>query len=97
MGRDGRIRGPSEITEANVTRQIASARQAVASASGLLDPAVQARAANPPAEASALARALVSALTGTHDARTPQAAAAVMLMAVSKLRDKMAINDANAR
>jgi AbiV family abortive infection protein len=87
MGRDGRIRGPSDITEADVTRQLDRAGQAVASASGILDPAVQARANDPPAEAAELARALVSALTETHDARTPQAAANVMLTAVRTLRD----------
>lgn len=93
MGWDGRICAPSDITEANVTSQLDRARQAVASASGILDPAVQARATDPPAEAAELARALVSALTETRDARTPQAAAKVMLTAVSMLRDKMAVND----
>ena len=93
MDRDGRIRGPSDITEADVTRQLDSAGQAVASASGLLDPAVQARATDPPAEAAELARALVSALIEVPDARTPEAAANVMLMAVRKLRDCMAVND----
>jgi AbiV family abortive infection protein len=89
MRRDGRIRGPSDITEADVTRQLDRARPAVASASGILDPAVQARATDPPAEAAELARTLVRAVTETHDARTPQAAAKVMLTAVSMLRDKM--------
>jgi hypothetical protein len=89
MRRDGRIRGPSDITEADVTRQLDRASQAVASASGILDPAVQARATDPPAEAAELARTLVSALAETHDARTPQAAAKVMLTAVSMLRDKI--------
>jgi AbiV family abortive infection protein len=96
MGRDGRIRGPSDITEADVTGQLDRTRQAVASTSGILDPAVQARATHPPAEAAELARALVSALTETRDARTPQAAANAMLTAVNMLRDKMAVNDANA-
>jgi AbiV family abortive infection protein len=86
MDRDGRIRGPADITEADVTRQLDRARQAVSSASGLLDPAVQARATDPPAEAAELARALVSALAEAPDARTPEAAANVMLTAVSKLR-----------
>jgi AbiV family abortive infection protein len=92
MGRDGRIRGPSGITEADVTRHFDRARQAVASASGLLDPAVQARAIDPPAEAAELAHALVSALTETHDARTPEAAAEVMLTAVGMLRDRMTVD-----
>lgn len=95
MDRHGRISGASDITEADATRQLDRARKAVASANGLLDPAVQARATDPPAEAAELARALVSALTETHDARTPEAAADVMLTAVTMLRDKMAVNDAN--
>jgi AbiV family abortive infection protein len=89
MDRYGRIDGPSDITEAEVATQLARAVRAVSSASTLLDPAVQARVKNPPAEAVELALALVSALTETRDARTPEAAAKVMLTAVSKLRDRM--------
>jgi len=96
MDKDGRIRGPSDITEADVTRQLDRASHAVASTSGLLDPAVQARATDPPAEAAELARALVSALTEARAARTPKGAAKVMLTAVGKLRDKMADYDPNA-
>jgi len=96
MDPDGRIRGPSDITEADVTRQLDSGRRAVASAIGLLDPAVQARATDPPAEAAELAWALCSALTEAHDTRTPEAAVNVMLTAVSKLRDRISANDAQA-
>jgi AbiV family abortive infection protein len=96
LDRHGQIRGPSDITEADVMRQLDRASHAVASTSGLLDPAVQARATDPPAEAAELARTLVSALTETRDARTPKGAANVMLTAVSKLRDKMADYDPNA-
>jgi AbiV family abortive infection protein len=97
MDRDGRIRRPSEITEADVTRQLESAGQAVASTSGLLDPAVQARATDPPAEAAELAQALVSALSEAHDASTPEAAAKVILAAVNKLRDSMAVKRRETR
>jgi len=89
MDQDGRLRGPSDITEADVTRQLDSARRAVASAIGLLDPAVQARVTDPPAEAAELAWALGSALTEAPYARTPEAAVNVMLTAVSKLRDRI--------
>jgi AbiV family abortive infection protein len=97
MDRDGRIRQPSEITEAEVTTSLARAVQAVSSASALLDPPAQARMTNPPAEAVELAQAMVSALTETRDARTPKAAAEVMLKAVRRLRDRMAVIDADGR
>ena len=93
MDRDGRIRGPSDITEAEVTSELGRAGQAGSSASGLLDPAVQARVTDPPAEAAELARALVIAVTEAPDARTPEAAAQIMLTAVSKLRGRMAAID----
>ena len=94
MDRSGRIREPSEITEAEVTSQLARARQAANSAGWLLGPEAQARLAHPPAEAVELARALVSVLTQAGHARTPEAAVDVMLNAVSKLRHGMAVQDA---
>src|SRR5262249_44546050 len=60
----------------------------------LLSPEAQARLAHPPAEAVELARALVSALTQAGNARTPEAAVDVVLNAVSKLRDGMAVKGA---
>jgi AbiV family abortive infection protein len=94
MDRAGQIREPSEITEAEVTSELARARQAADSAGLMLGPEVQARFANPPAEAIELARALVSVLTQAGHARTPEAAVDVMVNAVSKLRDGMAVTDA---
>jgi AbiV family abortive infection protein len=94
MDRSGRIREPSEITEAEVTGQLARARQAAHSARWLLSPEAQARLAHPPAEAVELARALVGALTQAGNARTPEAAVDVVLNAVSELRDGMAVKDA---
>ncbi len=94
MDRGGRIREPSEITEAEVTSQLARARQAAGSAGLLLGPEAQARLANPPAEAIELARALVSVLTQTpRYARTPEAAVDVMLNAVSTFRNGMAVKE----
>jgi AbiV family abortive infection protein len=94
MGPTGRIREPSEITEAEVISQFARARQATASAGMLLDPEVQARIARPPTEAIELCGALASAVTLAGYTRTPEAAAEVVLDAVRKFRTTMAIKDA---
>lgn len=91
---DARIREPSEISEAEVTTQFVRARQAAASAGMLLDPEVQARIARPPAEAIALCAALARALTLAGYARTPEAAADVMLDAIRKFQTTMVIKDA---
>lgn len=97
MDRGGRIREPSEITEAEVTSQLARARQAAESAGLLLGPQGQARLANPPAEAIELARALVSVLAQTpRYARTPEAAADVMLNAVSRFRNGLTVKEIEA-
>jgi AbiV family abortive infection protein len=88
MDRSGMIREPSEITETEVSSELARAQQATKSSSLLLGPEVQARLANPPLEAVELARALVSALTEAPYARTPEAAVDVMLNAVCKLRER---------
>ena len=88
MGRGGRIREPSEITEAEVASQLVRARQAARSVAVMLDPEAQARVTNPPAEAVELAGALVSALTRDRHARSPEAAVDVMLNAVRKLQSE---------
>lgn len=82
MDRAGRIREPSEITDAELTGQLARARQAVASAHWLLAPEARARLANPRREAIALAQELACALTRAGHARTPEAAVDVMLNAL---------------
>lgn len=89
VGPSGRIREPSEITESEVTGQLARARQATASAGMLLDPEVQARIARPPVEAIELCGALASALTLAGYTRTPE-----VLDAVRKFQITMAIKDA---
>ncbi len=89
MDRSGRICEPSEITEAELASQLGRARQAATSAALLLDPNAQARLANPPAEVTGLASALITALIQEGNARTPEAAAQIMLSAVRNLRDSM--------
>ena len=91
MDRAGRIREPPEITEAEVTSQLARARQAAHSADWLLGPQARARLANPPEEKIELAQALVSVLSQPGHARTPEAAVDVLLDAVSMLRNDMAV------
>jgi AbiV family abortive infection protein len=87
MDQTGRIREPSEITDAEVTTEIAHARQATASAAWLLTADARARLADPPAEAIELACALASALTRSGHGRTPEDAADAVWRAVCKLRD----------
>jgi hypothetical protein len=88
MDGGARIREPSEITEADVSGQLARARLAVASAGSLLSAEMQSRIANPSAEAREFARAMVEALTETGHDRTPEAAADVMVKTVSRFRDR---------
>jgi len=97
LDRHGRIRRPSEITPAEVAQQLARARQVASSASPLREPGLQARLADPPAELIELSRALVRAYAEAGDVRSPRAAAALVLRAVSKLRQQLAASDAAAR
>ncbi len=94
MDRARRIREPSEITDTELASQLARARQAVASASVLLNADAQTQIANPLPEASEFAAGLVEALAEAGYARTPEAAADVMVKAVSKLRDRIEARDA---
>ena len=87
---DGQVRLPSQVTGADVPAQLGRARRAASSASVLLDPAVQARLVDPPAEVVEFCRALVSAFAEAGYSRTPEAAATVMLDAVSKLQEQVA-------
>lgn len=97
MDRAGRIREPSEITEAELASQLERARQAGASAALMLGPEAQARVANPPPEVVELASALVSVIIEAGNGRTPEAAARIVLDAVGKLRDSMATEGAPGR
>jgi AbiV family abortive infection protein len=87
MDGTGRIREPSDISEADLATQLARARLATASTAALLGPDAKARFVNPPPEAIELASAVVSVLTRAGSARTPEAATDVMLNAVIKFRD----------
>src|SRR6266851_2395313 len=91
MDRDGRIRRPSEITENEVSAQLGRARQAASSACLLRDQTAWLR--DPPPEAIELSRALVQALAEAGDIRSPEAAAAIMLQAVTKLQQQLAATD----
>jgi AbiV family abortive infection protein len=84
----GQIRLPSEVAEADVPAQLGRARRAASSAAVLLDPDVQARIVHPPAEVIELGHALVSAFSEAGNSRTPEAAAHVVLEAVSKLQEQ---------
>lgn len=94
IDRSGRVRLPSEVTEAEVATQLGRARLAVSSASVLLVPGTAAVIANPPADAIEFCRALVTAFAEAGPGRTPEAAADVMLNAVSKLQQKTTASDA---
>ncbi len=91
MDRDGRIRRPSEITETEVSAQLGRARQAASSACLLRDQTAWLR--DPPPEAIELSRALVQALAEAGDIRSPEAAAAIVLQAVTKLQQQLAASD----
>jgi hypothetical protein len=92
VDRRRRIRRPSEITGAEVSCQLARARQ-VASPAGLLrDPGVW--PADPPAEATGFSRALARAFVGAGGVRSPEAAAAVALNAIGKLHQRTAASGA---
>ena len=93
IDRDGQIRIPSEVSEADADAQLGRARQAVSAASVLLDPGMPAELSDPPAESVELARALVSAFAEAGYSRTPQAAAGVVLNAVTKLQKQAAAPD----
>ena len=93
MDSSGRITQPSEVTEDEVADQLAQARQAVSSARALLDPRAPAMLASPPAAAVEFAQVLTTALTKAGSARTPEAAADLMLKAVTKLREQQAADD----
>jgi AbiV family abortive infection protein len=89
IGRDGRIREPSEITETEVALQLARARLAACSATILLDQNEQARLLNPPEESVELSRAAADSIGRAGYDRTPDAAAYVIARMVNTLRKRM--------
>jgi AbiV family abortive infection protein len=92
----GRVRLPSEVTADDVPAQLDRARQAVSSASLLLDPGILDFAADPPREAIEFNRAIATAFGEAGHRRTPDAAAAVLLSAISKFRAQAAASGAGA-
>ena len=90
IGRGGLISEPSEITEIEVARQLALARRSAGTAVMMLGPDEQARFADPCPEAVELSRAAVSVLAEAGYARTPDAAADVIVKMISKLRERVA-------
>jgi AbiV family abortive infection protein len=93
MDARGCITRPSEVTEAEVSGQLARARMAVSSARALLDPRAPARLASPPAETVEFAQLIADALKGERSTRTPEAAIDIMLKAVTMLRERQAADD----
>jgi AbiV family abortive infection protein len=91
-GRQARL--PSEITETDTAAVLGRARLAVSATSVLLAPGMAAQLADPPADGIELCRALVSAFAEAGSARTPKAAADVMLNTVTKLKKQTAASDA---
>jgi AbiV family abortive infection protein len=80
------VREPSEVTAANVRGQLGRARRAASAADALLDPGAPRWLASPAAETVEHSRALVSAFGETGSARSPRAAADVLLNTATKLR-----------
>lgn len=91
IGRGGHIIEPAEITETEAARQLARARLSAGAASILLEPDEQARMAHPPEEGIELIRAAIDALAQAGYARTPDAAAGVIIKTVCMLRERMTV------
>jgi AbiV family abortive infection protein len=86
VDRTGRVREPSEVTVAEVREQLDRARRATSAVDALLKPGGPAIIACPGPDALEFSRAVVSAFEETRLGRSPEAAADVLLNAVSKLR-----------
>jgi len=86
VDRSGQIREPAEVTAAEVRDQLDRARQAAAAVDMLLDLGASLWFAESGPFAVEFSRAVVSAYAETGTARSPEAAADVMRIAVAKLR-----------
>ncbi len=86
VDRRGRVREPSEVTADEVRVQLDRARRAASAANALLDPGAPLRLANPGAASVEFSRAVVSTFGATGLARSPEAAAEVLVNAASKLQ-----------
>jgi AbiV family abortive infection protein len=85
VDRYGHVRDPSEVTAAEVRDQLGRARRAASAAKALLDPTAARWLTSPDGAAVDYSRALVSAFDETRHARSPEAAADVLLNMASKL------------
>src|SRR5216684_4803435 len=83
VDRSGHVREPSEVTAADVRVQLDQARQAASATTALLDPSAPLVLANPVAADVEFSRALVSAYAAAGHRRSPEAAADVLLTAVT--------------
>jgi AbiV family abortive infection protein len=86
VDQSGQIREPSEVTAAEVCEQLDRARRAAWAANAVLDPSAPARLANPGVAAVEFSCALVRAFAEMGRARSPEAAADVLLNAATKLQ-----------
>jgi hypothetical protein len=86
VDRSGQVREPSEVTAADVREQLDRARRAASGATALLEPSAPLVLANPGAADVEFSRALVSAFGETRPARSPEAAADVLLNTASKFQ-----------
>jgi AbiV family abortive infection protein len=88
VDRSGQVREPSEVTVDEVREQLERGRRAASAADKFLDPSAPVWLANPGVDAVEFSRALVSACCemGLGLARSPEAAADVLLNAASKLQ-----------
>jgi len=86
VDRSGQVREPSEVTAAEVREQLDRARRAASAKRMLFDPGAPLWLANQGAAGVEFSRALVSAFGATGPARSPEAAADVLLKAARKLQ-----------
>jgi len=86
VDRSGQVREPSEVTAAKVRIQLDRARRAASAANALLDPGAPLRLANPGSASVEFSHAVVSAFAATGLARSPEAAAEVLVNAATKLQ-----------
>ncbi len=85
VDRSGYVREPSEVSAAEVRKQLDRARLAASGSQVMLCPGAPSELANPRTAAVAYSCALVSAFGETRRARSPEAAADVLLKTAAKL------------
>lgn len=92
MDRRGLIRGPSQITEAEVAGQLDRVRRVGSLASLLSDPDARVRLADPPPEAIEFSRALARAIAEAGHIRGSKEAGAVLMTAVTEFQEHMGVS-----